>query len=43
MCQWLQALAFFYQNYDKQEYVFNEMQAHPRDDQEGYFDRADAL
>jgi hypothetical protein len=43
MCVWLQAIAFFYQNYDTREYVFNEMQAHPRDDQEGYFDRADAL
>ena len=43
MCQWLQALAFFYQNYDKQEYVFNEMQAHPHEDQETYFERADAL
>lgn len=43
MLVWLHAVAFFYQNYDRQEYIFNEMQAHPHDSQETYFERADAL
>jgi hypothetical protein len=43
MLVWLHAITFFYQSYDKQEYIFNEVQAHPHESQETYFERADAL
>jgi hypothetical protein len=43
MLMWVQTLAIFYQNYDRQEYVYNEKRMHPRPDQDSYFERPEAL